>query len=259
MIDSRIPIVLEYPQLSQMRLLLSSDMHIENACFNERKWIEFEKMLLEPDTYVIFAGDQMEYATPRSKSSVFESRIHPREAKRWWIDRLKPVADRVLCVIDGNHEYNRASREADAYPLYDIAAALGIENRYRSEGAFVDLGIGRQSRGGCIGKPFRYIIRVNHKAQNQVNYGTADGFDGIDVFISGHTHKPMDKPLGKLCYNQQKKCIYERTVENIVCGSFLSYGGYAERGGMRPCSQKLYMLELDGTRKNIRTVGFHLD
>lgn len=258
MIDSRIPILHSFPDKKMIKIYLSSDMHVGSESFNERKWNAFEKLLQEDDAFVIFAGDQMEYATPKSKSSVYEQTMHPREQKRWWRDRLKPYAERVLCIVDGNHEFNRASREADAYPLYDIAYELGIEERYRSEGAFVDIGVGRVSRGGCIGKPWRYVFRVNHKAQNLVNYGTADGFEGIDLFVSGHTHKPMDKPLGKLVYNLNKKYVTEKTVENIVCGHFLKYGGYGERGGMRPTSQKLYMIELDGTEKNIRTIGFHI-
>ena len=257
MIDSRIPIVLQFPELQSMKILLSSDMHVGSAQFNERKWNELEKMLRD-DYYIIFAGDQMEMATPRSKSSVFETSLHPREAKRWWMDRLKPYKEKVLCIIDGNHEYNRASREADAYPLYDIALALGIEERYRSEAAFLDLGVGRWQRKGHHNEPVQYVFRVNHKAQNLVNYGTADGFEGIDLFVSGHTHKPQDRPLGKLVYDRNHRNVYERTVENIVCGSFLMYGGYGERGGMRPTSQKLYYVELDGTYRNIRTVGFQL-
>lgn len=257
MIDSRIPIIHSFPERQMIRVYLSSDMHVGSASFDERKWNEFEKLIQQDDSFVIFAGDQMEYATPRSKSSVFESNLHPREQKEWWINHLKPYADKVLCIIDGNHEF-RAARDCDYFALYDIALALGIENRYRSEGAFVDIGVGRVSRGGRIGYPWRYVIRVNHKAQNLVNYGTADGFEGIDLFVSGHTHKPQDRPLGKLCYDLNHKYVTEKTVENIVCGHFLAFGGYGERGGYRPTSQKMYMVELDGTQKDIRTIGFHV-
>ena len=256
MIDSRLPIVLAFPELTEMKILLCSDMHVGNANFNEKKWNEMEKLL--SDHFICFAGDQMEYAIPNSKSSVFETKMHPHECKKWWIDRMKPYADKILCIVDGNHEYNRASRQADCYPLYDIALALGCEERYRSEGAFVDIGVGKVNHGGRVGLPYRYVLRVNHKAQNLVNYGTADAFEGIDVFVSGHTHKPQDKPLGKLVYDRNKRFVSERTVENIVCGHFLHYGGYGERGGMRPTSQKNYKLILDGTKKDIITVGFHV-
>ena len=259
MIDSRVPIIHSFPQSQSITILLSSDMHVGNHLFDEYSWRNFEKLLQQPDVYVIFAGDQMEYATPRSKSSVYEQDLHPREQKRWWIDHMKPYKDKCLCVIDGNHEWNRASREADAYPLYDVCMALNIEQRYRSEAAFVDIGIGRQSHGGCTGKPYRYIFRVVHKAQNLVNYGLADAFDGIDVFVAGHSHRPMDKPLAKLVYDQNKKTVRKKDVENFVCGAWLTYGGYGERGGMRPCATKQYSVQLFGTCRRIDTHGFHVE
>jgi hypothetical protein len=139
--------------------------------------------------------------------------------------------------------------------LYDIALALGIEDRYRSEGAFVDIGVGHV---GTAGKQVRYVIRVQHQAKNNANYGTADGFEGIDVFVSGHTHKPMDKPLSKMVYDTKNKAVVQKDVENVVCGHFLRFGGYGERGGYRPTSQKLFSVVLSGKKKEIETRGFHI-
>ena len=215
-----------------------------------------EELLAKPDTYVIFAGDQCEYATRSSKSDVYTQALTPSQQKRWWIEHLRKYKDKVLCIVDGNHEYNRASKDADDFPLYDIALALGIEDRYRSEAAFVDIGVGHF---GTSGRQLRYVFRVQHQAKNQVNHGTADGFEGIDVFVSGHTHKPMDKPLGKLVYDANKKCVKQKDVENIVSGHFLLFGGYGERAGYRPTSTKLYSVILSGiTKKEIETRGFHL-
>ena len=140
--------------------------------------------------------------------------------------------------------------------MYDIALALGIEDRYRSEAAFVDIGVG--SGGHGKGKQVHYVIRVQHQAKNNVNHGTADGIEGIDAFVSGHTHKPMDKPLGKLVYDPKNKAVSQKDVENIVCGHFLRFGGYGERGGYRPTAQKLFSMILSGKKKDIETRGFHL-
>jgi hypothetical protein len=68
----------------------------------------------------------------------------------------------------------------------------------------------------------------------------------------------MDKPLGKLVYDPKNKSVAQKDVENIVCGHFLRFGGYGERGGYRPTSQKLYSLILSGKKKSIETRGFHL-
>ena len=253
MISSKIPILVNTPNdLDYIELLVATDMHKGSAQFDDDKWDKFEKQLENPNTFVVFCGDQMEYATRTSKSDVYSQKVRPAEQKHWWIDHMKRYPDKVLAIVDGNHEFNRASKEADCFPLYDIALAIGIEDRYRSEAAFIDIGVGKKKR------QVRYVGRLCHKAQNNVNYGTADTIEGIDFFVSGHTHKPMDKPLGKLAYDNHNKTIRERSVENIVGGHFLEYGGYVERAGMRVSSQKLYSLILNGKKKNIETRGFYL-
>lgn len=255
--SSRLPILISLPmEMERVEILLAADIHTGSAEFDEKKWGQFEELLKKPDTFVIFAGDQCEYATKQSKSDVYTQALSPSQQKRWWIEHLKKYKDKVLCIVDGNHEYNRASKEADDFPLYDIALALGIEDRYRSEAAFVDIGVGDGGHGK--GKQVHYVIRVQHQAKNNVNHGTADGIEGIDLFVSGHTHKPMDKPLGKLVYDPKNKSVSHKDVENIVCGHFLRFGGYGERGGFRPTAQKLFSVILSGKKKCIETRGFHL-
>ncbi len=255
--SSRVPIVISLPrELERVEILIAADIHTGSAEFDEKKWAAFEELLKQPDKYVIFAGDQCEYATRSSKSDVYTQALSPSQQKRWWIEHLKKYKEKVLCIVDGNHEFNRASKDADDFPLYDIALALGIEDRYRSEGAFVDIGVGHI---GTKGKQARYVFRVQHQAKNNVNYGTADYYEGIDVFVSGHTHKPMDKPHPKRIYDPKNKTVAERDIENIVSGHFLRFGGYGERQGYGPTSTKLYSVILSGKQdKSIETRGFHL-
>ena len=131
--SSRIPILINLPrEVESAEFLIASDMHNGSAQFSEKKWKAFEEMLARPNTYVIFVGDQMEYATRSSKSDVYTQTLSPSAQKRWWIEHLRPFIKegKVICIIDGNHEYNRASKDADDFPLYDIAMALGIDKRF---------------------------------------------------------------------------------------------------------------------------------
>lgn len=256
--SSRLPIIVNLPkETEKAEIFLASDIHNGSAEFDENRWQIFEEMLKQPDKYVIFAGDQMEYATRSSKSDVYTQKLSPRQQKDWWIEHLRPLVKegKLICLTDGNHEYNRASRDADDFPLYDIAIALGIEDRYRSEAAFVDIGVGHV---GTAGKQVRYVFRVQHQARNNVNFGTADYFEGIDAFVSGHTHRPQDLPRPKLVYDPKNKYVSQKDVENIVCGHFLKFGGYGERAGYGPTSTKLYSVILSGRKKAIETRGFHL-
>ena len=257
--SSRIPILINLPMsIETANIYLASDIHNGSAEFDEKRWNKFEELLKPDDAFVVFAGDQCEYATRTSKSDVYTQKLSPRQQKEWWIDHLNPFAKagKVLCMVDGNHEYNRASKDADDFPIYDIALALGIQDRYRSEGAFVDIGVGDGGHGRE--KQVHYVGRVQHKAKNTGKYGTVDAFDGIDFFVSGHTHTPMDLPRAKMVYDSKNKSVSEKDVENIVCGHFLRFGNYSEREGYRPASTKLYMAMLSGKKKDIKTLGFHL-
>ena len=255
--SSRVPILFNLPEeLETAEIYLASDIHNGSAEFDEKRWEMFDELLKKPNAYVIFAGDQMEYATRSSKSDVYTQKMPPSQQKIWWIEHLHKYRDKVICLLDGNHEYNRGTKDADCYPIYDIATAIGIPDRYRSEAAFVDIGVGNGGHGKV--KQVHYVFRVQHQAKNNVNFGTADGIEGIDVFVSGHTHKPMDKPLGKLVYDSKNKSVSQKDVENIVCGHFLRFGGYGERGGYRPTATKLYSVILSGKKKSIETRGFHL-
>lgn len=257
--SSRVPIIVNLPvSLEMAKIYLASDIHNGSAEFDEKRWKKFEELLKPPDSFVLFAGDQMEYATRTSKSDVYTQKLSPRQQKDWWIEHLRPLVEegKVICCTDGNHEYNRGSKEADDFPIYDIALALGIQDRYRSEAAFVDIGVGDGGHGK--GKQVRYVLRVQHKARNTGKFGTVDAFDGIDLFVSGHTHQPMDLPRAKLVYDAKNKSVSEKDVENMVCGHFLRFGGYGERDGHRPASTKLYMAMLSGKKKDIKTLGFHL-
>lgn len=257
--SSRVPILVNLPMsLETAKIYLASDIHNGSAEFDEKRWNKFEELLKPDDSFVIFAGDQCEYATRSSKSDVYTQTLSPRQQKDWWIDHLTPFAKegKVLCMVDGNHEYNRASKDADDFPIYDIALALGIQDRYRSEGTFLDIGVGDGGHGRE--KQVHYVGRVQHKAKNTGKFGTVDAFDGIDFFVSGHTHTPMDLPRAKLVYDSKNKSVSEKDVENIVCGHFLRFGSYVEREGYRPASTKLYMAMLSGKKKDIKTLGFHL-
>lgn len=256
LLDLYTPIVIDTPkEFSYIEVLVASDMHYGSEQFNERKWSEFENLISVPNVYVAFVGDHMENATRTGKSDVYTQTVRPAEQKRWWIEHMRNYADKVLCIVDGNHD-SRQSKDGDYFPLYDIALMLGIEDRYRPDAAILDIGVGQ--RKPSDERQWRYFGYVVHKAQNQVNYGTADGIDGIDFFLSGHTHKPQDRPLGKLVYDPYNKQVRERSVENIVGGHFLNYGGYAARAGYRATSQKLYKLILHGTKKEISTSGFYV-
>lgn len=93
--SSRVPIVINLPKdLERVEILLAADIHTGSAEFDEAKWAKFEELLKQPDKYVIFAGDQCEYATRSSKSDVYTQALSPSQQKRWWIEHLRAYKEK---------------------------------------------------------------------------------------------------------------------------------------------------------------------
>ena len=256
MLNYTIPILFDTcRQFNYIEILLSSDLHVGSAEFNAKKFKRFEDLLKPDNRFLICAGDMIENATRESKSDSYSQTMRPHMQKEFWIEHLQQYKEKIISIIDGNHEYNRSSKSVDMFPLYDIALALDIKERYRSECAFVDIGVG--TRADVSSKQVHYVIYVAHKAKRLKEYSQSDTVDGIDAMIYGHDHQPSDRPTKKLVYDAHNKTIREKNVENLNCGSFLNYGGYAIRNAYRPASDKLYILRLYGGEKGIQTIGYY--
>lgn len=245
------------PEYDTIELYLIHDVHYGNECFDKRKWKRLkEEILAVPNRYCLIVGDIMENALPTSKGNVFTQFASPQEQKEWAIEQFSDLAERIIAVVPGNHEYNRTTKACGLYPLYDCALFAGIGERYRNSYAVVDIGVG--TGGHTPGRQVRYVGYLVHKARDTRMYSTADSIDGIDFMVYGHDHDPKDHPRKKLVYDNKNKYIVEKDIEVVDGGAFLEFGGYAATSGYRPLSSKLYKFILDGKRKCISTVGFYL-
>lgn len=263
MIDDRKPVIFETPtEFSEIEVYILHDLHMGNYLFNGKKWQAVKDEILEkPNRYCIIVGDCMENAVPGSKSDMFSQLYTPEDQKEWVSDQFKQLADRIICVVDGNHERNRSTKLCGLYPLYDACVYAGVQTRYRPHFAFADIAVGTRTKGGPnknSKNQVRYVGFVVHRAKDMKNYSSSDSFEGIDFMVYGHDHDPHDHPRAKLHYDRQHQRVYLRSVETVDGGSFLDYGGYAADGGYRPQSDKLYKMVLSGGSPRIKTVGFYI-
>ena len=266
--DDMTPVVVDLPASMQtVEVYVVSDIHCGNYLFNKAKWDKLKAEILQaPNRYIIFAGDAMENAVPGSKSDVFSQNMHPQEQREWITEQFTELKDRILCVIDGNHERNRSTKLCGLYPLYDACCIAGIQERYRPHFCLLDLGVGMH-HPATTKRPvqqYRFVGYIVHRAKDMKNFSSADFVDGIDFMVYGHDHDAKDHARGRLVYDSKAKQLRIKNVETINSGSFLNYGGYAVDGGYRPGSTKMYKMVLSGCycgsvlQKNIQTVGFSI-
>lgn len=254
------PIIVSTPwENESIRLYPIHDIHKGSRMHDATKYGALKKMILaDPNAYVVFIGDAMENVVQGSKGDIFYQDIPPHEQKEWIASELRDFKDRVLAVVDGNHERNRSTARCGMFPLYDACARVGIEDLFRPHFALLDIGVGR--RIDSPKKQVRYVGYITHQATEQVKFGSPDGIEGIDFYLSGHTHQPLDKPHGKLVYDTSNKTLRQKDVDHINCGAFMIYGDYGADAGRRPTSQKLYRLEMDGRSKpcGLSSKGFYV-
>jgi len=260
MLPDNKPITFNTPrEFNAIVLFFAHDIHKGSELHDEQKWAAFKKLVLsQPNHYVIFAGDYCENAIVGSKGDVYASRYTPHEQKMWFIEQLKDLADRTIAIVPGNHEDNRITKTVGYFPVYDAALVAGIGERYRQTYAVVDIGVGTRN-GKDSKRQTRYAGFVAHRLKDCKAYNGTDFVEGIDFAAYGHDHEPSDHPRCKLVYDAYNKMVVQKDIEVIDSGSFMTYGGYAARAGMRPKSSKIYTLTLfQGKTKRMETHGFHL-
>lgn len=257
MIPESIPIVIDKPEFDSVEIYPIHDLHYGNECFDSHKWNSLaEQILSAPNRFVVFVGDLMENAIPNSKSDMFTQTSTPREQMDFVTSVFRQFKDRTLAIIDGNHEFNRSTRMAGLYPLYNSACIAGVDEMYRSAYAVIDFGFGNINE-----RRSRAVGFICHRAKDLKTFASVDAIEGFDFMFCGHDHDPKDHARAHLQYDRQRREISLKSVEQVNSGSFLTFGGYGARNGYRPQSDKMYKLVLYARphrQKAIETVGFYV-
>lgn len=234
-----------------------SDVHLGAREHLRKEWDSFVSTVLErPNTYLLLCGDLMNNATKTSVSNVFEEVMRPSEAKKQLVTALTPLRERILCGVPGNHE--RRNRDVDDDPFYDIMCKLDLEHLYRENMAFVKIGIGKQNGNGATNPTYMFCVAHGHgssiytsaAATKAERFGMA--IDGIDCLVVGHTHKPLNVPVGKIQVDKHNNKVSVVPWRLVVSTSWLGYAGYAGQKLLTPtvhCPQEIL---LAGKRKELK-------
>ena len=229
MLDDFTMIFHEFYELPFLNIYPLGDVHIgSQECDLEllEKWVETVKC--DPNGYAVIIGDMMNMGIKNSKSNIYEELLTPAQQKQKCYEILLPIKDKILGMVSGNHEY-RLVREVGTNPLYDVACRLGIEDLYRENAAFIKLTVGKKGRN-----PNTYAVVLTHGASKSKDESWTYTVDGADVFISGHTHEVLHKPLGKIRIDLSHNKVKTVGCHHIVVTPFQGYGGYAIRGKYKP-------------------------
>ena len=193
----------------------------------------FEKLIskieAEPQTRVVLVGDMMDNALKNSKTNVYEATMNPFEQKEYLKIQLGRIKEKILGAVGGNHEY-RSTRETGDHPLYDIMAKLDIEHLYRPNMAFIKVNVGEKSNG----KQASYNVVLAHGGSKTKVEKFSYAIDGLDLFVTGHTHTPTTNFPEKIVIDPRNNCVSLVGMVHVIVNAFHKTGGYGLKNMYMP-------------------------
>lgn len=233
-------IVHRLPERKAMTIIPVSDVHLGALEHNAAAWDSFcREVQAQPDTHILLVGDLINNSTRCSVANPFDEVIRPRDQKKMMVEYLKPLKDKILCAVSGNHE-RRSMKESDVDLTYDIMSKLDIEDRYRENVAFVKISLGERPSNGNAECGFVFV--VTHGAGGGIYTGAAvnrnerfgNVIDGVDCLVVGHTHKGTVSRPGKIVVDARTEKVTMRNYTVVSAESWLHYGGYAAQKMLLP-------------------------
>lgn len=244
-------------EFETLELLPVGDIHYGARNCNEEMFNAFTRYVLEAENrYVILNGDIINNNVVGSVGSPFEDKMSPREQKKQMIHLLRPIRERIICAISGNHE-QRTKKTNDDNPLEDIADTLDLE--YSEYDAFMKIKFGKMK--GREGQKVCYTVFATHgygggrlpgSSLNNIEKLTLNCF--ADVYIMNHVHKKMSYKANYRMPDLYNNVVRDVEMLYVISSSFQDYDGYAKRKQLRPSSLGVVPIILDGREKKATAV-----
>ena len=249
------PVVLELPEnLERMDIHLLGDWHIgDPLCDLVSVAEKLDEIRDNPSAYCILGGDLCDMALRDSIGDVHGARLSPMGQVERVVSLIKPVREKVLCMVRGNHE-NRVYKSTGIDPLAFAASELGLSERYSDTSALMFVQFGHDIKHGGL---MQYTVYVTHGAGSGRKEGgklqrLADlqNIIDCDIYCHNHTHLPAVFPTCsyRIDYTHRKPVLVEHLFVNG--GASLNYGGYADAGGFKPAGKRHPVIHLTSGRKH---------
>lgn len=236
------------PDIGGINLYALGDTQIGSPNFNPellKNWVKMVKN--DPKGYVVLVGDMINNAVKSGKSLMYSEKMRPFDQKMMLIEELRPIGDKLLGAVRGNHE-KRSVKDVDDCPLYDAMMALGKEHLYRENAVFMKLNVGQRTKE----KQVSYTVVLGHGVSSTKTKKFAYAIDGMDLFITGHTHDPQSNFPAKIVIDSHNEVVRTVGFTHIIVPSFDEFGGYVLEGMYMPQdSAKFPVVALNGKIKDL--------
>lgn len=235
-----------------------NDLHVGDPLHDGKMFDRFLKMIKEQDNrFIVLAGDLIDNPTRNSVGDTYESLMSPQEQKEFVIEKLEPIADRILFICDGNHEARNVRGDGQLITR-DIAFALKKKDVYRAPGGFLQVTFGAKRNG----KRRSYVGYITHGSGGGATSGNAlnkveslSYFAQADFYIMGHNHKRIVADnVVQLRPDTRNGIVRAISPICIVAGAWMDYGGYGQFKMYRPGGKGTVPLRLYAKKRCLEGV-----
>lgn len=227
-----------------------SDIHVGSKGFDEKSFKNTINLLSKVDNVmVILGGDSYDNAVLGSKTSAFsQAVVSPREQVLLFEELVKPIKNKIIGKIDGNHDGTRAKTFND----FSLSEHFCYRNNVTY---FGDYAIFHFSIGKCA-----FTVFAHHRSGSSGKKLNLNKLQEVgemwrcDIILGEHTHK---RHFGSEIYidvdtRNRKPVIREQFFVNT--NSFLNWSDYAIEKGYRPSKTGANVIELTGGHGGSRKI-----
>jgi predicted phosphodiesterase len=216
----------------------------------------------DPRGFVIGTGDLIDAVNKHSKGDAEDKTKPTQKAVEDVIDRLRPIASKILVMVGGNHDRERSKKESNIDLARIIAHSLGVY--YEPDFAALRLKVGSYHGHGAV----TYDVAVSHGSGGARTAGGKANMIGrmtqmivADLYVCGHVHNeiaypaPIYVPLeGRVFQDHEGTWLHADLVPRLclVAGALRAAGGYSMRGLYPPNLVKMPRAKLNGVKKWIK-------
>lgn len=246
------PIVVGLPwNWDFVNVYIIGDKHIGSQEFNIRRFRrQIDIIKSDPHGVAVICGDLLDFGIIGSKTPTYGQRLMPSEQKDLACEMLETIADKLIAINPGNHE-ERGFKATGVNPLYDVACRLRREDYYRNEACAVIIKVGTTSKSNRRQSVYGGVISHGSSVHKHHRYCMA--WDGVDFFISGHTHTPSYTPRGKRRLDINAGTVRVAGYKEIIADPGLNDGGYVTKQEYEPAPPaELQKITLYGNKKRIK-------
>jgi len=258
-------IVKQFPNTAAwntVRLYAIGDVHVGSESFDERA-IRKKISIIKDDPYglVSLCGDLGDFGLKSSVTNPLRATLQPREQIQFIYELFEPIKDKIVSAVPGNHEDRLVREIGTNSPLYDLCVRWGCPDVFRENAAILKLLFGTlrgNEQQNC------FIIVTTHGSSRTRHRKFTGSFDGVDAFISGHTHEPSYNPMGRISVDAIHAKAKWNPCKSIVVDAHLAPGGYGLKKEYEvPPPPELQYLELttkrdtDKNRTTRKVMDYH--